>query len=109
MTFCADRFSVSPSIAKLEIEVRHAGRHLRDLHIGIFMQDGRRCYGVSFMHGGKRYELSMHMRHPNPRMVDEGKRHLLETVLADIERRFRDERSDDDSEASGQGWRGATG
>lgn len=81
----------APSIARLEIELRHKGQHLKDLVIGNFMYEGKRCYGVSFMHGGKKWELTMATTDPGATqaLVEEGKRHLLETVIADIEKRFR--------------------
>lgn len=88
------------SIAVLEIELRQKGRHLKDLVVGPLMYEGKRCYGVSFEHGGKKWELTMattpdaragDSREPRDytRMIEEGKRHLLETVLNDIEKRFQ--------------------
>lgn len=79
----------STQIERLEAAIRQEGKHLKDLEIGNFTQEGQRCYGVSFRHGGKKWELSLHINHPNLALINQGKVHLLETVLEDIKKRFR--------------------
>lgn len=79
----------STKIERLEAAIRQKGAHLRDLQIGAFKQEGQNCYGVSFKHNGKPWELSINTNYPDLRVLDHAKIHLLETVLADIETRFR--------------------
>lgn len=79
------------SITSLEIELRHLVQQtptISDFKMGHEVYEGQRIYGVSFKHGGKRWELSVGTNNPNRKLVDEGIVHLLSTCIADIRERF---------------------